>query len=528
MFFIRRLITAFQKALRKLGWFGLVRICFYPLTTLFTTPVRLFQALWSCRVLADGKWGDYPHFSPHTAINSLFYSTRALNLYRFGRSGRSPYLGLGDYHLSRTFHYSFPSLYAYWIAGVPTILAGLAGWWLSHLIWINTADKTIVAGVMGLALISPLFYYNLVRQNYNVLGWVFFPIGLYGLMTGRWAITGVAWLAASFGSFTVVVLGGLFSLVFSVFSWTIFPILAILPAGLKLAAHFLPLIDQRNFSKVTLGVAKAIGLVEGKAKYKRTKSKKINLKQIYLSLTYIQFLAAAYLLGGETSLIFLMGMLIYLVNSTSFRFADEQSMSMLMFSLGTVVAITISHPSILVFYWLLVSPPPRFLSFPSFANVNDMVPPISPFNIQPLLAGMEKFLTPVHKGQRILMAFDNPMGSYEKIFDGYRILLELPSYASTVKGIHFMPDWWGVFELNYEGAPDFWGRDIPSALRNIKQWKVDFLVIYQESGTELEPKWEEAGFRQVGKFAWSDYTEELQNAYEGLLPDWWLLEAPKS
>jgi len=528
VFFIRKLMFAFQKAIQKLGWFGFVRIFVYPVSTLFTTPVRLLQALWSCRVLADGRWGDYPHFSPHMAITTLFYWTRALNIYRFGRTGRSPYIGLGGHRLSRLFFYTLPSLYVSWIAGAPSMLVSMAGWLLSHLFWINTADKAILGSVMGLALISPLFYSNLVRQNYNILGWIFFPLGLYGLMTQQWVLAGGAWLAASFGSVTVVVLGGIFSLVFSVSSWTVYPLFAIIPAGIKLATHFWPLMYQGELKRVVQSVIKAIGLIEGKAKYKRKASKKINLQRIYLLITYFQFLVATYLLSGKISLIFLIGILIYLINSILFRFADEQSMYMLMFSLGTALAITISQPALLVFYWILISPAPRFLAFPSYKDVYDVVPPISPFNIRPFLEGMEEFLSPVQRGQRVLMAFDDPDGVYEKIFDGQRLLLELPSYVSTTRSIHYMPDWWGVFELNYEGAPDFWGRDVPSVLQNIKQWETDFVVVYQEErGTELDPQWRNAGFRPVSKFAWSDYAEEFQNGFTGSLPDWWLLKVPK-
>jgi len=142
---------------------------------------------------------------------------------------------------------------------------------------------------------------------------------------------------------------------------------------------------------------------------------------------------------------------------------------------------------------------------------------------------MEQFLQPVQRGQRVLMAFDNPNGVYEKVFDGYRTLLELPLYVATRREIHFMPDWWGVFELNYEGAPEFWGRDVDSVLQNVEHWHADYVVIYQEAGTALEPKWQEAGFEVAGKFSWADYANDLrgEKPYTGPTPDWWLLRKPR-
>ena len=92
-----------------------------------------------------------------------------------------------------------------------------------------------------------------------------------------------------------------------------------------------------------------------------------------------------------------------------------------------------------------------------------------------------------------------------------------------------MPDWWAVYKLNYEGAPDFWGRDLASVQENLEYWKADYLIVYQESGTELSPQWEKVGFEALNSFSWADYDEELrgEKPYSGSTPDWWLLRNPK-
>ena len=513
----------------RYGWLSLMRLAVYPITVLVTTPIRLVQTLWASRVLINGRWGNYPHFSAHTALNSLFYWTRALSLYRFGRTGRAPYLGLGDARLSRFFFYSLPSLYAYWIAGAPTVLLGMLGWWLSHLIWLRSTEGYAVGIIMGLALISTMFYGNLALQNYNVIGWMFFPIGLYGLITGNWAMAGLAWSGASFSGVTIVVLAGMLSVVATILHKSFLPILVLLPAFALLASRFWPLFLHGNLYKVLLDVAKAVGVNERKAKYRRAGSKSLNLHVIYLLLLYIQFLFITFLLTRNIPFFFLSGILIFLINSILLRFADMQSMYMLMFSLATCTVILEFQPWLLPSYWLLVSPLPRFFEFLTEERILDIVSPLSPFDIQPFLEGMQEFLTPVQKGQRVLMAFEDPYGNYENIFDGYRELLELPLYVSAVKEIHFMPDWWGVFELNYDNAPEFWGRDVVSVQKNVMDWKADYVVVYQNKGLELAPEWQQAGFEQKCKFSWSDYAGQLRN-YRLVrnLPDWWLLQVPKN
>lgn len=519
-------LSGFQRFLKEYGWVGLLRLCFYPLTSLFTTPVRLVQSLWACRVLASGDWGNYNHFSAHAGLNNLFYWTRALNLYRFGRSGRSPYLGLGNYSLSRCFIYSLPSLYAYWVASAPTVLFGMFGWWLSHFVWVYNEDASWVLLVMGLMLISTTFYANtFALQTYNAIGWMFFPLGLYGLATEQWLVAGFAWFAASSGSFTVVFLAGILSLVSAFSSGSLGPIIAILPAGLKLLTHFWPFITNRDLKTSLLGIMKAIGLVDRGVKYKRKSSKQLGLKHIYYMFLYGQFLLVSFLATGEIQVLFLTGCVIFLTNSTYARFADDQSIRLLMFSIAAAVVLQNPAPLFILSFWILASPIPRFANFHSISHKPNVVPKLFPFAIKPFLEGLEEFLLPVKRGERVLMAFNNPRGEYERVFDGYRTLLELPLYVATKKEIHFMPDWWGVFELNYEGATDFWGRDVESVQENINYWNANYVVIYQESGTKLDSKWQENGFETMGKFSWADYTENLggEKPYAGPTPDWWLL-----
>ena len=54
---------------------------------------------------------------------------------------------------------------------------------------------------------------------------------------------------------------------------------------------------------------------------------------------------------------------------------------------------------------------------------------------------MNAFLEPVKQSEKLFMAFDNPNGLYEKVFDGYRVLLELPLYVAATQEINYTSDW---------------------------------------------------------------------------------------
>jgi hypothetical protein len=417
----------------------------------------------------------------------------------------------------------------YWLAGAPTVLFGMFGWLITHLIWVKIVSPWHVLPIVVLALISTTFYSNVALQNYNVMGWLFFPLALYGMISGDWLLAGLAWTGAQFGGVTVVFLGAILSMALSLMTWSLMPVLAILPAGLMLLSHLWPLIYQGGFIESLLTVSKAIGLTEQKAKYRYTFTKRFRLPQVYRALLYIQFVIVFFLLNNNLPGLFLVGLLIFAVNTALFRFADYQSIDMLMFSLASGAAILGFHPLLIPSYWLLISPLARAMGFPMKHRPIDIVPVLSPFDVQLLIEGMERFLEPVRKGQRVLMTFDDPNDVYENIFDGQRVLLELPLYVAAVKEVHYMPDFWAVFALNYHGAPHFWGRNVNEVLVKVDEWRTDFVVVYQDSSAQLDTKWQKSGFEPMGKFSWANFSEFFGASIGDYpLPDWWLLKAPTS
>ena len=141
---------------------------------------------------------------------------------------------------------------------------------------------------------------------------------------------------------------------------------------------------------------------------------------------------------------------------------------------------------------------------------------------------MDDFLSPVPQEGKVFMAFSDPQGVYENIFDGYRQLVELPAYAASRSRILFFPEWWGVFELNYEGAPEIWGRRPDEVLANLDRWETDYVIIYQQEGGVLDPEWQKAGFSKEGEFDWQAFEADFQYHKNFELGDlkWFLLKKP--
>ena len=356
------------------------------------------------------------------------------------------------------------------------------------------------------------------------------PIGLYGWATGSWMLASLAWLGASFGSFTVLFVACILSVSNSLQAWSIMPILSVLPAGLKLLTHFYPFLSKGNILESIQETAKALGLglTKQNAKYIR-KNMHFNINRFCYLAIYGQFVVMLWILNNTIPMLMLLVLGIWIINSRFARFADEQSMYMLVLSVAVATMMqTVSQAIILLIsFWVLASPAPFLVGLSGKALTT--VPKYKPFRVNPILQDIENFLQPVSKGQRVLMSFDDPHGVYGKIFDGYRTLLEAPLYVAACKEIHFIPDWYGVFELNYKEAPDFWGRQVEDVEKQMKVWKADYVVIYQESDTELDTKWARAGFQMLSYFSWTNYDKEFETArpYRGPTPDWWLLEKAK-
>jgi len=202
-------------------------------------------------------------------------------------------------------------------------------------------------------------------------------------------------------------------------------------------------------------------------------------------------------------------------------------MYMMMLGLSSALMLQSQNPFLLIPYWLVVSPIPFYIGIAE-GNNYDVPLKCEPYDLSPAVERVEQFFAPVYKDKRILMAFDDPKNIYENIFDGYRALYELPLYVATLNYIHLFPDWWAVFDTNYEGAPEFWGRSVEAVSENIRKWQCDYVIVYQESGTELDQKWKDAGFSIEQVLDWGLCETILRGAtpWKGEVPKWWLLNIP--
>lgn len=509
----------------------------FPMILLYTNTQRLLGTLRKSRVLANGRWSEYNRFRPSNGINSLFYWTQALNFDRHGRNGVSPTLGTGQYYLGNFWFSSLTSLYLYWRLGAMLPLLSMFGWACSHALWLSQSEigGTWVIVVVSVAIASSYFYGGaFIFLNYNAFGWLFMPLGLYGLITGNYWIAAFAWLWASLGSITVVFIAGWISLAWAVYQESLLPLLALFLATFKLCTHLAYVPDFKNSIQRVVSAVGLNNLNNSGVKYKRSKRRELlSIPSIYFVVTWGLFIGILINLNAKSSALLVTTVyFLWIVNSSIARFADEQSMYMAMFSVATASLIVTPSWLLLCAYWLGISPPPFLLGAGSTDGTLLKPKSYAPFRVQGLIDRCHEFLSFAPRNARVILALNDPNEEYSRLFDGNRVLHELVFHVGNLREILVFPDWWAVFENNTSTSSGFWGRTPEAVLGNTNLWNADHVLVYQDTATSLDGQWTKAGFVELSSMDWGELIlthldGEPCWGSDKTAPKWFLLKAPK-
>lgn len=513
--------------LTKHGFRGIVELLLHPVLVPLYVIAAWVKSLWESRILLWGQWSRYHGFHASNAINSLFYRTQWININRYGQLSRSPIVGLGDYSLSNWWHLSSLASYIYANAGAVTTLLGTLFWALSHLIWFQTTNWSWVLLITAIVLFSSTAYLMaFARQNYQILGWMWLPIAFYGLLNDQIVIAVLAFFAAALMGLTALFVSIILVFAHVLYTGSFNLLLVLLPAVAVTTLKFIPILKTGGLKSSVFMIGKLIGFFHVDVRYKR-KSMRIGFKNTYFLLLYAFSLFLILLDTGNMPVLLSVVYCLFLLNQLFIRFADDQSLIILFVGVAAAEGLGMGGWLSLAGILIAANPVPFMLDGGDYKNRDNLSKPYEykPFDTEPLLSDLRFFLD-VRPGSRVLFAFDDPGDDYRKIFDGYRILLEAPLVIAAEKEFHLFPDWYAVSQTNYKDAPSFWGRDISIVIKNMLFWKADYVIIYQDSDTELDPSWKVSEFKEVSKFSWAKQEKYMRGVkpYSGKTPDWWLLK----
>ena len=503
---------------RRLGVHLALRALLHPIASPFTNAVALAGTIRNSAMLLDGRWGRYLNCRASYALTMLFYWTQAIQLRRHGRRGTSATLGSGAFPLTRWWHLTLPSTYAFHALGIAGVIGAILLWWLSHLLWLETAAPLLVGATMLLAALSSIFFAQaFVTQNYNAFGWMLLPAALWGLLMGHPAAAALAWFAASFASLTTIAVGCILSAAFTLETGSFLPVLLIVPAALKIGIQIFWVLS-RDAGGGLVSLLKAIGLSDRGVRYKHRRARLLDRAFVYTTFLLALFTAACLWVSAPGRWMMTALLIAWVVNHKFARFADSQSFHISSLSVATAVVLASGELWLLIPYWLLVNPFPSMVGA-TVAGADPLrLKALHPFDVEPVLAAVCGFFAPVSAGERVLFAFPDPDGEHSALFDGYRYVMESALHAGTVGGFHVVPDWYFVYQYNFPGAPDCWAATPVEAAAQADVWGAHYIVL---TGIETVPP----GFAAAGsQLDWSSVisAEEERPWGDGAPPLWTL------
>lgn len=480
-----------KKIVDKYGYIVFVKLLFSPLFLIITTPFMMIKLWWNCRVLLQGKIDQYNRFSGIPAINCFFYWTQAYNLKKFGKRGISNLIGLGKFNLSKFFYVPRLGNFLFWKFSILVTLVSFIGFALSHCLWMFNSHNFYPIYITIIILFSVLLYSCIDRVNYNSLGWVFLPVFIWSVSHDNFLLSSIITGVIGVFSITVGVFAFIIGMVFYGFKTDIKIFYIMFPLIFISALRFYPSFKDNNSTKtgnVFINILKLIGVLSTNVKYKR--KKKISILGIYFTILFSCFLAIAlyqsnFILNPFLVIISVFISLLFLGESRLFRFADSHSYLISTWSVTAAYTIT-SEDSILVYAFLLVSNPiPLFGLFTSKKPPLLLVPERRPIFVGDAISKVREFLNGIDSGERILFQFDNPNGSYNRIFDGYRNVYELLLYCGNLQNLHIFPDWYFIQETNTSDGLEVWGRNLADVFLTKEKISFDYFIAYETQTNPL-------------------------------------------
>ena len=535
-FFNSFFLDKYQRAIAQHGVLTISLIPFFPLILLVANFARLLKTIYFSKILLNGKWTHYSNYRPWYGINGLFYWNMALNIDRYGRDGISSEMADGNYLTSKLWHLSLPSLYLYWklSALFPLLLTSSAFiiCFSSNILFETEPVFSFLA--LSLFLVSSYFYSSAFStSNYNLIGWLVFPFLLLSLINGDYVLASFLLLLASMGSITVVFIATFFCLATSIYSISLFPLLSLAPAFLKILSHFLydrdPLTSFKN-------LIAAIGLLDfnkNQPKYVRLNPwrRLFALDSRYVIITWSIFAFCTYCLHTINILPFyfiITSLILWILNSTFFRFADQTSLYNMMLWVS-FCCLLVSHSYLLFIpFWLVISPLPFMISSSAISDHLYFPQAYKPFKVQHFIDKCSRFICDIPTGSRVLLCLGNPNTNYDLIFDGYRVTYELLFYTSSLKFINCFPDWWYIFDNNNTNSFNIWANEPNEVIDVLTKTNSKYCVVTQCSHTNLDNKWLDSSFELCSSLDWIDFQHYFSRGDQPwsdnlTYPKWFLL-----
>ena len=466
----------FKKFTDRYGDKGIMFLLLYPIVLpilmLKDTSISIYNIIID---LSKYHWKYLSGNDQRNAYNNFFYYIQDYNIQRFGRYGHSSLLAGGSFSLKNWFHATPLSLRMQASFGTTFIMFLAMCIWVT--LWICLYYENQNLWMLGVVFFSTLFFATFIEiQNYNILGWMLYPLFLTLLVSQNYFILCIVLFFISFLSFTGFFLGAILTFIASIYFHNIFLFISIIPGAIKWLIPVFVSFGKSGLSKMS-GVIGA----HDKVKYSMKKYKKLNIYKAYLLLLQIQFLIISLLLNGVNIGIVLLSatILFFTINELLVRFADQQSFYLLYLSVSLFYILNIVLNIYIIFSYIVSIYPVYGLMINVAPSYGKFISPgiRRPYSVAEETNGLNTFFSCVPFGSKILAANKNPNKEYCNIFKNFRTRSELLQYVAIKRGIVVFPDWYMVFENNKQHSDEsFWVDDEKDILDYLESNNIKYVI----------------------------------------------------
>ncbi|WP_103636078.1 hypothetical protein [Campylobacter concisus] len=466
----------FKKFMDRYGNKGLMFLLLYPVILpvlmLKDTSLSIYNIIIN---LSKYRWKYLSGNDQRNAYNNFFYYIQDYNIQRFGRYGQSNLLAGGSFSLKNWFHATPLSLRMQASFGTTFIMFLAMCVWIT--LWICLYYENQNLWMLGIVFFSTLFFATFIEiQNYNILGWMLYPLFLTLLVSQNYFILCIVLFFISFLSFTGFFLGAILTFIASIYFHNVFLFISIIPGAIK---WLIPVFV--SFGKGGLSKMSGILGAHDKVKYSMKKYKKPNIYKVYLLLLQIQFLIISLLINGVNIGVVLLfvTILFFTINELLVRFADQQSFYLLYLSVSLFYILNIDLNTYIVFSYIVSIYPVYGLMINVAPSYGKFISPgiRHPYSVAEEVDGLNTFFSCVPFGSKILAAHKNPNKEYCNIFKNFRTRSELLQYVAIKRGIVIFPDWYMVFENNKQHSDEFfWVDDEKDILDYLESNNIRYVI----------------------------------------------------
>ena len=495
-------------------------IIFYPLTSIFFN-CRTILISFNEIIYSLSKKGKFRMFDEHNALNTYWYDTLTYNLIKHSRFGFSNTTTYKRYPIGNWFHISLFSMYPFWKSSVLTNFICWIFLPLTFCVLFEVVNFQWCVIVLMATFFGSNYYNQLQVQNYNFLGWLIFPILFWTLESKQFIYISFIFIGLFLTSFTAFIsaFGYLIcGFILNHISLIDFfcTILIISPFALY---RISPMIINGTINKQLFSIAGTIGLYKNnKTVYARNNRKKSTF--LLGGIKMASVLLFYFFIPHNAPYLYVVLVLLF-INYFLGRFADHQSLDMIM--LITCLYYLIHEESFITLlnYWVFISNPIPRLNFSNAEGSLVRLKKIKPYSCTRIEEKLNSFFLKV-KNQKVFIAFENPQNNYDFLFLNQRILLEATHYHATKNNVFIFPNFWSVIDENDGGPANFWSKKGEKIIDYLNKKKIEYLI-YPLINKEVLPKSISENFVACDRINWNEYLNS--NSLNQKKINWLLLKA---